>query len=112
MKLNDRLDEIEEMLNWVSDQDREWWPFLFLRPEQHERLGSRRVLLLSLLHGIFVGMLANVLIAFVASADARPNVLAFPFFTTLGFFAFYRLTFAYFWNRRARRLSATNADAL
>jgi hypothetical protein len=40
----------------------------------------------------------------------QPHVLVFPLFTALGFFALFRTTFAYSWNRRADRLRAL-ADA-
>ena len=36
--LQNRADELEQMLNWVSDQDQQWWPFAFLRPEPWQRL--------------------------------------------------------------------------
>jgi hypothetical protein len=108
MGLKEHFEELEEMLNWVSDRDREWWPFLFLRPQQHERMGTLRVLALSILHGVFVGMLANIFISVVEGKGHEMNVLTFPLATTLGFFVFYRFTFAYFWNRRAARLLANS----
>jgi hypothetical protein len=107
-----QINQIEEMVNWVSDSDREWWPFLFLRPREHERMGSRRVLALAVLYGFFAGMLANVVIALTSGAH-RPtvNVWAFPLWTTFVFFVIYRATFAYFWNRRASRLARAQAFA-
>jgi len=103
--LRERADEIESILNTVSDQDGQWWPFVFLRPSQDERMTSLRVAALSLLLGLFFGMLANLAVAFTASAPAhRPHVLVFPVCTALGFFAIFRATFAYSWNRRAARL--------
>ncbi|HVR20214.1 MAG TPA: hypothetical protein VMS65_10975, partial [Polyangiaceae bacterium] len=104
--LQNRADEIEGMLNWVNDQDRQWWPFVFLRPEPQARMSSRRVAALSCLHGIFFGMLANVAVALTTNPSLRPSPFLFPFVTTLGFFAFFRATFAYSWNRRAERLRA------
>jgi hypothetical protein len=106
--LRDRADELEQMLNWVSDQDRQWWPFVFLRPEPWKRMSSLRVGALSLLLGVFFGMLANIAVAFTSSPlVARPDPAVFPLGTTLAFFVFFRLTFAYSWNRRASRLSGT-----
>jgi hypothetical protein len=104
--LQNRADEIEGMLNWVNDQDRQWWPFVFLRPEPNERMSSLRVAALSFLHGSFFGMLANVAVALTASPSVRPNGFLFPVVTTFGFFVFFRATFAYSWNRRAERLRA------
>lgn len=109
-----RFDHVEEMLNWVSDQDSQWWPFLFLRPEQHERLGSWRVAAVSVLLGLFFGMLANLAAALTYSRDmpelsvlALPSWLTLPVATSVLFFAFFSLTFAASWNRRARRLTVT-----
>lgn len=109
-----RWDELEAMLNWVNDQDRQWWPFLFLRPAQHERLGSRRVAAVSVLLGSFFGMLANVAIALTsprAVPDLRvlalPEWLTLPLATSVLFFVFFRVTFAASWNRRARRLGVS-----
>ena len=107
--MQNRADEIEGMLNWVNDQDRQWWPFVFLRPEPNERMSSLRVAALSFLHGIFFGMLANVAVVLTSSPSVRPNGFLFPVVTTLGFFLFFRATFAYSWNRRAERLRAKSA---
>jgi hypothetical protein len=111
-----RFDHVEAMLNWVSDQDTQWWPFLFLRPAQHERLGSRRVAAVSLLLGLFFGMLTNVAMALTHSRAASelgvlalPPWLTLPLATSVLFFAFFRLTFAASWNRRARRLAVNVA---
>jgi hypothetical protein len=107
-----RVDQVEAMLNWVSDQDLQWWPFLFLRPAQDEQFGTPRVAAVSVLLGLFFGMLTNVVTALMnARAAAELGVLALPAWLTLPvatsvlFFAFFRLTFAASWNRRARRLA-------
>jgi hypothetical protein len=98
--------EFEQVVNLFSDMDREWWPFLFLRPAPHERMGSARVALLATLYGGFVGMLANALLAVSGTSGPRLGVLVFPLWTIGAFFVVYRMTFAYFWNRRAARLAA------
>jgi hypothetical protein len=109
---SNRFDHVEAMLNWVSDQDLQWWPFLFLRPAQDERLGTRRVAAVSALFGLFFGMLTNVVIVLTNSRAAAglsvfalPAWLTLPIATSVLFFAFFRLTFAASWNRRARRLT-------
>ena len=102
----ERADELEQLLNWVNDQDGQWWPFVFLRPPPSEKMGSLRVASLSLLLGVFFGVLANIVLVATTSPSAiRPNPLVFPVFTTVGFFFVYRTTFAFSWNRRAARLS-------
>src|SRR5437762_3151855 len=97
------MDRFENALNFVNDLDSTWWPFGFLRPEQHERLSNLRVLGLSTLYGVFAGMVGNVALAMAHEAHRVGSVLTFPLWTTLGFFALYRFTFALAWNRRASR---------
>jgi hypothetical protein len=105
-KARAQIDQVEQMVNWVSDNDREWWPFLFLRPREEERMGSRRVFALSVLHGFVAGMLANVVLALTAGPEGPGvSIWMFPVWTTMVFFVVYRATFAYFWNRRAQRLT-------
>jgi hypothetical protein len=102
-------DGLEQFANYLADMDREWWPFLFLRPEPHERMSSLRVAALAALYGVLAGLIVNVvLVASGRSADSF-NPLLFPVGATFGFFVVYRFTFAYFWNRRAARLSADGA---
>ncbi|HEY6556795.1 MAG TPA: hypothetical protein VI072_05965 [Polyangiaceae bacterium] len=108
-KARTQLNQVERLVNWVSDNDREWWPFLFLRPREHERMGSRRVLALAVLHGFFAGMLANAVLALTAGPGGPGvSIWMFPVWTTLVFFVLYRSTFAYFWNRRAQRLTGAS----
>jgi len=111
-----RFDHLEAMLNWVNDQDAQWWPFLFLRPALHERLGTGRVAAVSVLLGLFFGMLTNAVMALIdsraaleLSVFALPAWLTLPLMTSVLFFAFFSLTFAASWNRRARRLAVSVA---
>lgn len=112
-----RFDHLEAMLNWVSDQDVQWWPFLFLRPAQNEQFGTQRVAAVSVLLGLFFGMLTNVVVALTSSPPAAsklsvlalPPWLTLPLATSVLFFAFFRFTFAASWNRRARRLAVNVA---
>jgi hypothetical protein len=96
---------MEDVANWISDMDRSWWPFGFLRPVPDARISSFRVALIAMLYGVFAGMLASALVA-VSLGTTGHSVVALPALTTVGFFVVYRLTFAYFWNRRAERLAA------
>ncbi len=106
-RVRELIGELEEVVNMFSDMDREWWPFVFMRPAPHERMTSARVLLLAALYGGFVGMLANVFVALTASAGSpRIGVHIFPLLTTFSFFVVFRSTFAFFWNRRAERMAA------
>jgi hypothetical protein len=98
------IDEMEWALNYVSDLDHEWGPFLFLRPERHAPMTSSRVAALALLYGVLVGCAVNVVVRLTGEHAASLSPLFFPAATTVAFFAFYRLTFARCWNRRAARL--------
>jgi hypothetical protein len=116
--LRARLDELHEFLNWVNDQDRQWWPFLFLRPPQHERMSSSRVLGVSALLGLFVGMLTNLAVVLTVPGGAArlaipplPAWLTLPLFTSALFFVFFRFTFAASWNWRAGRMAAAKVRA-
>ena len=57
------MEQLEEFLNSLSDSDREWWPFLFLRPQQNQRIGSLRAAALSVLYGAPIGLLATIVLA-------------------------------------------------
>jgi hypothetical protein len=102
-------DGLEQFANYLNDMDREWWPFLFLRPEPHERMSSLRVAALAALYGVLAGLFVNVVLVASGHRADSFNPLLFPVGATLGFFVVYRFTFAYFWNRRAARLSADGA---
>jgi hypothetical protein len=97
---------VEELANHVSDMDLSWSPFLFLRPEQHERLTSGRCFVLAALYGTMGGAAIDAYMAFAARTTGAtlPSPLLFPLALVLGFFVVYRLTFAVAWNMRADRL--------
>jgi hypothetical protein len=104
-----RLEDIEDAVNRMSDEDMEWWPFLFLRPsEPTERMGTARVAFLAALQGVFLGMIANVL----AKLSGLPiNPFLFPVLVTALMFVIYRFTVAFAWNRRAARLLPVPIDS-
>ncbi len=99
------MDELEAWANWLNDLDTEWWPFVFLRPEPYERMTTARVALLAVLYGGFAGTFADAMIALSGKAGAL-NPWLFPVSVTAIVFVVYRCTFAYFWNRRAARLTS------
>ncbi len=98
------------MVNHVNDMDREWGPFLFLRPERHEPMTFVRVAQLSALYGILAGVVVNVIVRLTGEHPETLSPLLFPLATTLGFFAIYRSTFAACWNRRAARLASGSRE--
>ncbi len=98
---------VEELANHLSDMDMSWSPFLFLRPEQNERLTSGRCLLLAALYGTMGGVALDAYMAVSARTTGAvlPSPLLFPLALVLGFFVVYRLTFVVAWNLRADRLA-------
>lgn len=101
---DERLAQLEVVFARIQDSDSEWWPFAFLRPQPHERLGTARCLVLSLLHGIPVALILAVAGRVAGDPVDTTHLLWFPLSVSLVYFAVFRATFAYFWNRRAARL--------
>jgi hypothetical protein len=98
--------DLEDAINDLNDSDAGWWPFLFLRPRPHERISSVRVALIAVLYGLPAGLL---LCMALKGSEMQPHPLALVLVVLLAFFSFYRLTFAWCWNRRAARLVALKA---
>jgi hypothetical protein len=104
------IEDFERVMNHVSDMDQEWGPLLFLRPERHQRMTSLRVAQLATLYGVLAGLMVNVAVRLTGEHAASLHPLLFPVATTLGFFTFYRFTFAACWNRRAQRVARGERD--
>jgi len=102
--------DLEDAINELNDNDSGWWPFLFLRPAPYQRMSAARVLVLSVLYGLPVALLANIA---MKATQERPDLhpLLVPAAVVLAFFTFYRLTFAWCWNRRAAQLALLNERA-
>lgn len=103
------MDELEQFYNSLNDSDLHWWPFLFLRPSPEHPMTTKRVALLAVLYGAFVGTLINMVLAILGRSV---NPWIFPVAATVSLFVLYRFTFAYFWNRRARRLARSKNPCL
>lgn len=95
---------LETLANTLNDSNAEWWPFAFVRPQQHERIGTLRCLALAALQGLpatLLGLIAGALAG--ERPDAR-HLWLFPLCVCTLLFVSFRLTFARFWNQRADRL--------
>jgi hypothetical protein len=100
------IDPIERFVNDLNDTDHQWWPFLFLRPARRdERMSTGRVATLAALYGLLPGFFVNAVVRLTGEHADSLNPLLFPLATTVAFFAFYRVTFAACWNRRAERVA-------
>ncbi len=97
------IDQIENFMNALTDMDWGWWPVLFLRPAKDKDIDNVILLKMSLVFGSIVGAFFSLLI-FLRSRAITLDVLLFALLGWLLFFVGYKITFAYSWNRRARRL--------
>lgn len=99
----DFLDNLENAVNEVSDKDWSWYPFLWLRPEPHERMSLPRLATMALLYGLPFGALMAIAISFAdpsRRASAPMFIAAFP----LMLFFVASVFVGPMWNRRADRL--------
>jgi len=97
-----RMKAIIDSLNWLSDQDWNWWPLLTLRPSKHEPITDGIVLKLTTFFGTLSGL------AIIVIAKHHTSVGRMLIDITIGwaaFFSIYRTTFVPAWNARARRLA-------
>jgi hypothetical protein len=98
------MDRIEAFMNKLTDIDWGWWPVLFLRPAKDKDIDNVILLKLSLVFGSALAVFWLLMIflrrGFITSGTF---VLAF-ILGWLFFFVGSKVSYAYFWNRRARRL--------
>ncbi|MEJ0089489.1 MAG: hypothetical protein WDM80_07065 [Limisphaerales bacterium] len=105
-------------MNWLTDKDWGWEPLLSLRPPKNQDIDNRIVLRLA----PFFGCIPMIFVFLSAAFEhIRPFTIGHMLFLILlgcaallfgyvGFFIFYKFTFAYFWNRRARRLRSAEHE--
>jgi len=108
------IDKIEHFMNRLTDMDWGWWPVLFLRPPKDKDMDNLVLLKMTLFGGSVVGVLFLLIVIIGATEALTPEdiISDIIFCLLLGwvlFFAVYKMTFAYFWNRRARRLRSHQA---
>jgi hypothetical protein len=99
---------LENFMNRLTDADWGGWPVVFLRPPKDRDIDTAVLLRMTCVFGIGAGLLA---IAFMFSNGIPLNpvrVLLTLLVGCVGFFFVYRVTFAHFWNRRAKRLRETD----
>jgi hypothetical protein len=98
------LVDAEGVFNQLTDSERQWWPFAFLRPDQDEPLSTLRVAALALLQGLPLGLLLIAIDSQARRAATQERLLGFLCIVCVAVFVTNRFTIAYFWNRRAERL--------
>jgi len=103
--MNAALSDAEDVFNRITDSENQWWPFGFLRPDPDERFSTRRAALLAVLQGLPIGMLLILFDGAARHAAGHDRLPVFLLTVCAAVFATNRFTLAYFWNRRAERLS-------
>ena len=112
------MEDTVDFVNRLNDQDWGWWPFVFLRPDQEERMTNAYVATIALVYGPIGGMVTGIVLVLLLRGIGAPIdlksaawlVLTVLVATTVMFFPIYRATFAVCWNRRADRLAEEMAD--
>lgn len=103
---------LENFMNWLTDMNSGWWPFLCLRPEKNQQIDNRILLKISIYFGPFYGATLTWLAIVLKLANLPPYFIAInALLIPVLFFPFYKFTFALFWNRRARRLQELHHEA-
>jgi len=110
------MSKLENFMNRLTDMDSGWWPFLRLRPEMDQPIDNRLLLKMSICYGPLYGVILSLVVIprisvlswLTVAAGVLLNIALF----TVLFFAFYKYTFAIFWNRRARRLQDSTRQGL
>ena len=111
-RIADKIESFEELANWVSDREHNWWPFGALQPKPEQRMSNGRVVMLSMAYGIPAALFAVVLGKILGEAPEPRHLVLLPLCACVGFFIVYRTTFAYFWNRRAGKLQTLSERRL
>jgi len=98
-------------MNWLTDIDGGWWPVVFLRPPKERAIDNRVLFKISPIFGGAAGLIVLLWFAFRRMISITiGKVVIFYLLGCVVFFVTYKVTFAYFWNRRARRLRSSQAQ--
>ena len=97
--------QIENFMNWLTDMDWGWWPVISFRPPKERDIDNRVLFKISPVFGGAAGLILLLLFAFRHFTSITAGKAVLFYLAGCGaFFLFYKFTFAYFWNRRAKRL--------
>jgi hypothetical protein len=97
----------EDQLIDFCDQDSNWGPLLFLRPDRKQRMNGVRTVFGAVLLGAPLGLLGSILMSLFARlvSQPAPALMYFPLVLTIGYWCVAQVTLARAWNRRALRLA-------
>ena len=100
------MEKIVDLANSFTDRDRNWWPILFLRPDQNEKMTNALVVKLALFYGLTGGISLYLFLKYLGRLSGFLDLGFLSIVFVVGIFIFYRVTFAVCWNYRAERLQA------
>jgi hypothetical protein len=100
------MQKLENFMNWLSDKDRAWWPLVSMRPPKNTNIDDFLLLKITCFFGPATAVLMFIPSIGMLEAVTLKLIVIVMALACSGFFVGYKLTFAYFWNRRARRLRA------
>ena len=99
------MKQLEGFMNGLTDMDWGWWPVVSLRPPKDKDIDNKVLLQISPVFGSMLGLILFLLREVRHRAPFSIIALVlYLMFGIVAFFILYKATFAYFWNRRARRL--------
>jgi hypothetical protein len=95
---------IVKIANRFTDADWGWWPYVFLRPSQAQEITNQHLAKMSLFYGLTYGVLVVAIRLLRGYPPEFVSICTIMLCMILGFFVFYKFTFAWCWNSRARQL--------
>jgi hypothetical protein len=99
------LDFIEHWHNKASDTDFVWFPFGRLKPLPSQKISFRLRLFMSISFGIYYGVYSCLRRLIFGNPFELEHTLLVVLVAISVFFVWFNLVTAFFWNRRAKRLS-------
>jgi hypothetical protein len=97
----------DDQLIDFCDQDSNWGPLLFLRPDRKQRMNGARTVFGAVLLGAPLGLLGSICMSLFARlvSQPAPALMYFPLVLTIGYWCVAQVTLVRAWNRRATRLA-------
>jgi hypothetical protein len=105
------MSRLENSMNFLTDQDWGWRPFLFLRPEKDRDIDNVVLLKMASCFGPSAVLVALLVLFLLGYGITARDTSLFVAGGWIAFFIGYKFTFAIFWNRRAKRLRSLGAQS-
>ncbi len=99
---------LEDLINRLSDIDASWWPVVSLRPPKDKQIDNKVLLQISPIFGPVMGLVIFLCLVVVQfpTGFTLSALFGCMLLGIILFFIFYKVSVAYFWNRRAKRLQS------